>query len=128
MRLLLDTHIALWTIADDPRLKPAARNLIADPNNEKCVSIVSLWEIGLKRATEADGVPVTTAQALDLFARAGFELVALEPHHIIAFESMPVLHGDSFDRMLVAQALAEPLRLLTHDRAVAAYSDTVVFV
>ena len=128
MKLLLDTHVALWTVTDDPRLSRAARKLVADFTHEKCVSIVSLWEIGLKRASKPSRIPLTSARAILLFEQAGFEHVPLEPEHVTAFEAVPLLHGDPFDRMIVAQALHENLRLVTHDEAVAGYSNTFLLV
>lgn len=131
MRLLLDTHIALWAIADDPRLSPSARGLIADPDNEVLVSVASLWEIAIKHALGRGGpndMPVSAAAASTYFEEAGFGLLKIAAAHVFAVEQLPRLHGDPFDRMLVAQALAVPLRLVTHDPQVAQYSDSVIAV
>lgn len=128
MRLLLDTHVALWAIADDPRLPGSVRQLIGDPANEIFVSVASIWEIAIKRAIGRGTMPVSSEDALDLFTRSGYRLLPIEAAHAKAVERLPPLHGDPFDRMLVAQAQAEPLRLVTHDRNVAAYGDTVILV
>jgi PIN domain nuclease of toxin-antitoxin system len=131
VRLLLDTHVALWAIADSPRLSPRGRALIADPANEVVVSAVTLWEIAIKHALARRGpnaMPVSAAEALGYFDAAGYERLAISAAHALAVEELPALHADPFDRLLVAQALAEPLRLLTHDSQVAAYSDTIVRV
>ena len=76
MRLLLDTHVALWAIADDPRLKNTARALIADASNTVVVSAVSVWEIAIKHALGKGDMPVSAAEALAYFKAAGFFHVA----------------------------------------------------
>ena len=131
MRLLLDTHIAIWSIVEDPRLTTRARALIADPNNEIVVSVVALWEIAIKHRLARLGrvdMPISARTANEHFAGAGFRILDIATDHAIAVESLPILHHDSFDRILVAQALTEPLRLITHDTKVAAYSDTIILV
>jgi PIN domain nuclease of toxin-antitoxin system len=131
MRLLLDTHIALWAIADDVRLSERARSLIADPDNEVFVSVASLWEIGIKHPLARGGpndMRISAGAALRDFRQAGYALLDISPAHVLAIEGLPRLHGDPFDRMLVAQALATPLRLLTHDARLARHSDTIIEV
>lgn len=128
MRLLLDTHVALWAIANDPRLPIEARRLIGDAANEIFVSVASLWEIAIKRAIGRGRMPVSSVDALDLFQRSGYRLLPVEPPHAVAVEQLPPLHGDPFDRMLVAQAQTEPLRLITHNQSVAAYGDAVMLI
>ena len=129
MRLLLDTHVALWAIAKRLRLPIAIRDLIEDPANDVAVSAVTVWEISIKHALargRGDGIAVSGAQALTHFRDAGYGLIGVSAEHAAAVERLPPLHGDPFDRLLVAQALSEPLRLITHDATVAAYSDTVI--
>lgn len=131
MRLLLDTHIALWAVADDPRLTQAARNLIAAPANAVVISVVTLWEIAIKHALargRPNDMPLSADQAFDYFTASGYELLPIAPEHVLTVETLPPLHGDPFDRMLIAQALAVPLRLLTHDERLGRYSDTVILV
>jgi len=131
VRLLLDTHIALWAIVDDPELPTRARELIVDPANEIVVSAASLWEIAIKHALACGApsdMPISGVEALGYFRDAGYELLAISPAHVVAIETLPTLHADPFDRILVAQALSVPLRLLTHDPKVAAYSDTIIAV
>ncbi|SJZ36511.1 PIN domain nuclease, a component of toxin-antitoxin system (PIN domain) [Trichlorobacter thiogenes] len=128
MRLLLDTHIALWAISDDPRLSGAARALITAPENEIFVSAASIWEISIKYSLGRTNMPVSSAEALGWFRESGYRLLAISPEHAVAVEALAPLHADPFDRMLVAQALHEPLRLVTHDAQVARYSDTIIAV
>lgn len=131
MRLLLDTHVALWAIADSPHLSGRARDLVEDPGNEVHVSAASLWEIGIKHALRKSGpgaMELSAAQASRWFEEAGFALVSITPAHARAVERLPDLHRDPFDRMLVAQALEEPFRLVTHDARVGEYSPTILLV
>ena len=131
MRLLLDTHIALWAIADAPKLPVKAKQLIADPANQVHISAASVWEIAIKHALARgapNDMPVSGTAALGYFEEAGYLLVGVSAHHAAAVESLPALHADPFDRLLVAQSLAEPFRLLTHDPMVASYSDAIILL
>jgi len=128
VRILLDTHVALWAIVDDARLAPTARELIASPANTVMVSAVNVWEIAIKRALGRGDMPVSAQDALGFFRAAGFELLPVAAEHAAAVETLPPIHADPFDRLLVAQAMAEPLRLLTHDTTVARYSDSIILV
>ena len=128
MNLLLDTHIALWAITDHPSLGHTAREWIGNPRNTVWVSTASLWEIAIKYRLDRSGMPVSAREALDYFQRSGYRLLPIEPEHTLALETLPPHHQDPFDRLLVAQALTEPMRLITHDTHVARYSDTIVFV
>lgn len=128
MNLLLDTHIALWAIADSPRLPGRARELIEAEGNTLWVSVASVWEIAIKHALARGDMPVSSEQALGYFRQAGYRLLPVEAEHAVAVEALPPHHADPFDRLIVAQALTEPLRLLTHDPKLAPYSDTVILV
>lgn len=131
MNLLLDTHIALWAVSGHKRLPARARDLISDPDNKITVSAASVWEIAIKHALKRSGVaaiPVSAGEAVKHFGVAGYDLLPVSPAHALAVEDLPPYHSDPFDRMLVAQALVEPLRLLTHDPVVARYSDTIIQV
>jgi PIN domain nuclease of toxin-antitoxin system len=126
LNLLLDTHVALWAITDSPRLNDTARALIQAPKNTIWVSAASLWEIAIKHSLNRGNMPISGEQALAYFQSSGYRLLAIEPEHTIAIEQLPLHHHDPFDRLLVAQALTEPMRLLTHDALVASYSDTII--
>lgn len=128
MRLLLDTHVLLWALADDRRLPQRARKLIVDADNEVWVSAVSIWEVSIKHALGRGDMPISGAAALQYCQAAGYALLSITPAHAATTETLPALHADPFDRLLMAQALCEPLRLLTHDETVARYSDTVIRV
>lgn len=128
MRLLLDTQVALWGLTNDPRLTQKAQELIVNPNNDVFVSVASLWEISIKHQLGRGDMPVSGSRATELFSAAGYQLLPIQVAHAIAVESLPSIHNDPFDRMLIVQALTEPMRLLTHERTVARYSDTIIFV
>ncbi|MBO0758554.1 MAG: type II toxin-antitoxin system VapC family toxin [Bradyrhizobiaceae bacterium] len=131
MRILLDTHVALWAVVDDPRLSARARSLIEDEDNVILASAASVWEIAIKRALARGGpndMPISGAQALEFFQAAGYEMLAITGMHASAVDHLPAHHSDPFDRLLVAQATTEPARLLTHDTQVAKYGDGVILV
>jgi len=125
VRLLLDTQVALWAVTDSPALSGKARQLILDAD-EVHVSVASVWEIAIKRALPRGDMPVTSAQAVAAFEEAGYLMLPVKTAHVLQLENLPALHADPFDRLLVAQALSEPLTLLTGDRLLASYSSTIV--
>jgi PIN domain nuclease of toxin-antitoxin system len=128
LNLLLDTHVALWAITDSPRLPKKARDLIANPANTVWVSVASLWEITIKHSLGRGDMPVSGAQTKAWFEQSGYQLLNIEAAHVLGVAELPPLHNDPFDRLLVAQALAEPLRLITHDAQVARYGDTIIAI
>lgn len=126
MNLLLDTHIALWAVANNPRLPAAARDLIANPENGVAVSVASIWKIAIKHGVKgAARIPVSAAEAHDKFSLAGYELLPVVAAHALALEELPWHHRDPFDRLIVAQARAEGMTLLTSDALVARYPGDV---
>ena len=128
MNLLLDTHVALWAITDDQRLSAMARDLIQSPRNAVWISAASVWEIAIKYTLARENMPISGKEALGYFRQAGYLLLAIQPEHGAAVEDLAAHHQDPFDRLLVAQALTEPMRLVTHDALVARYSDTVILI
>ncbi len=126
MNLLLDTHVFLWWIGEPGQLSEEARSMIADQANAVLVSAVSAWEISIKR----------NLRRLDLrdedFAfgthESGFVELPVSAEHDLLAGSLPPHHGDPFDRMLVAQARAEDLRLATRNRAMAMYDVNILQV
>ena len=129
MRLLLDTHVALWAVTTPEKLPNLVQDMIEARDNDVVVSAASIWEISIKHALAQRGrvgLPISGEEALDLFQQAGYQMLPITPNHTAAVESLPNHHGDPFDRMLVAQALVEPLRLVSHDPMIAKYSDTVI--
>jgi PIN domain nuclease of toxin-antitoxin system len=128
LNLLLDTHVALGAITDSDRLIGDARELITAERAVVWLSVVSLWEIAIKHLLGRGDMPVSAKAAAGYFQESGFRVLAVQSEHVLGVESLPSIHSDPFDRLLVAQALAEPMRLLTSDALVARYSDTVIAV
>lgn len=130
MRLLLDTHIALWLPGADRLLPPRARSLIEEASSVH-LSVVSLLEVAIKRSLpigRRDRPKLSASELSSEMEAAGVELLPLAPEHAFAVEFLPMHHGDPFDRLLVAQAMHEPMRLVTRDAMLARYSDTVILV
>ena len=125
MRLLLDTHILLWWLADDLSLAAQARALIANPDNLVFISAVTLWEIWLKHSLGKLQVPLNLEERL---ARESFEALPLAAAHTREVAKLPWHHRDPFDRMLIAQARVSKLKLLTADETAGAYGDSVLLV
>ena len=118
MRLLLDTHVLLWALTDDPRLGTEARDAISDGQNAVFVSAVSAWEITIKGALGKLRVPDDLpAQLQD----ARFEGLDVTIEHALAVGNLPEHHRDPFDRLLIAQARVSTLTLVTHDPQVQRY-------
>jgi PIN domain nuclease of toxin-antitoxin system len=117
-RVLLDTHVLLWWLADDPRLGDDARKLIEDAANCIYVSAASTWEIAIKQGVGK----VTAPDDLDgIVDREGIEKLSISLYHGQQAGRLPLLHRDPFDRMLVAQAQAEGLEILTSDGQISRY-------
>jgi PIN domain nuclease of toxin-antitoxin system len=128
MNLLLDTHIALWAITDSPRLPAKARRMIEQPKTVVWISSASIWEIAIKHGLGKGDMPVSGHDAIAHFEQAGYRFLSVEPQHAAAVEHLPPHHHDPFDRLLVAQALTEPMHLITHDPKVALYGDAIALV
>ncbi|MFY8130134.1 MAG: type II toxin-antitoxin system VapC family toxin [Burkholderiaceae bacterium] len=126
MNLLLDTHVALWAITDSPKLSLKARELIASPRTTVWISVASVWEIAIKHALGRGDMPVSGQEAGRYFRESGYRFLPIETEHAFAVQDLALHHHDPFDRLLVAQALVEPMRLMTHDPMVARYSDTII--
>ncbi len=126
MRLLLDTQVLLWALIGSPRLGSRAHDLIIDPHNEIYVSTASIWEIAIKHALGRGQMPVSGARAAELCHKAGYRELPVCWRHASEVETLPALHADPFDRILVAQAKVQSMILLTRDRVVAQYGPMVL--
>ena len=125
MRLLLDTHLLLWAATAPERLSRTARKLIGDPANQLHFSVVSLWEIIIKSASGRSDLSID-AHALRLgLVASDYRELEIKGSHALAVAALPDRHKDPFDHMLIAQATAEGMTLLTSDKAVADYPGPV---
>lgn len=133
MKILLDTHMIIWALSNSPKLPEEARKVILDPQNEIFVSVLSLWEIELKRLAKPDMMPFTARKIEDLCKASGFEEIPLEGKcvHLLQTLKRPDTepeHKDPFDRMLICQATSEDMVLLTHDSLIKGYdSKNIMF-
>ncbi len=114
MRLLIDTHILIWWLADDRKLAKSARTIIANPDNDVLVSAVSLWEIAIKVALGRLEVELDDLE--QNVAANGFRSLPINYRHALTAGRLPKIHRDPFDRMLIAQASVEELRVVSHDK------------
>ncbi len=123
MRILLDSHALLWWMDDPSRLQPGARQAIADPSNLVFVSAASVWELGLKVSKGKLRLPLDFHTLLQA---QGIEPLAFTAAHAMASTGLPPLHGDPFDRALVAQCRLESLTLATRDTILGDYGIAVL--
>ncbi len=125
MNLLLDTHIYLWWLIDSPALSERAHRMIEDAD-QVFVSVVSFWEAGIKwRAGKLSVAPDVLVEGMN---QNGLVSLPVNLAHTLQFSQLPDHHRDPFDRMLVAQSIAEPLFLVTSDRAFEPYGELVRLV
>jgi len=131
MRILLDTHVFAWAKALPKRLSRQARQAIVDPNNEVYVSLASAWELCIKARLGklhptfnaligSDAIFVAQIEA------SGFQLLPIAAPHVFATRRLPLHHRDPFDRLLIAQALADGLTIVTHDPEFAPYGVALI--
>lgn len=125
MRLILDTNALLWLMAGNPRLNSKARALI-DSASEVFVSSASIWEISIKHRNGK--IEEDPEEIVERIEEAGLHELPVLMRHAVAAGKLPLLHRDPFDRLLVAQAITEPMRLLTADAQLTAYSELVTLI
>jgi len=125
MNLLLDTHILLWWLDDNPSLSVEAREAIADPGNLIVLSAAVIWEIRIKQAIGKLKLPPVFYDAIK---RQGFEMLAITSDHAYAVGDLPQHHRDPFDRIIIAQAMLENLTILTQDAIFKKYPVSVLSV
>ncbi len=128
MRLLLDTHILLWAAGDPERLTPEARNLLGDPATELLFSTASIWEIAIKKALARKDFHIEPRQFRDSLIQNGYSELVIRSEHTLAVGLLPPIHKDPFDRILVAQAQVENIKLLTMDNKLSRYSGPIKVV
>jgi PIN domain nuclease of toxin-antitoxin system len=121
MKLLLDTHLLIWSGWTPRRISSAARSLISSPDNELIFSAASLWEIAIKQALEKDDFQVDVNVLRRNLLDNDYSELPVSGDHAVAIRVLPLLHKDPFDRILIAQAMVEGITLLTADPIVARY-------
>ena len=121
MKLLLDTHLLLWAAGEPGRLSTEAHNLIGNPDNELLFSVASLWEVAIKRGLGREDFRVDARLLRRGLLDNGYGELPIISDHVVAIESLPTIHKDPFDRVLVAQATVEGISLLTTDSLLAQY-------
>jgi PIN domain nuclease of toxin-antitoxin system len=128
MKLLLDTHILLWSAHTPSSLSDAARILISDPRNIIVYSAANIWEVAIKRALGRPNFAVDPASLRGDLQSEGWIEIPIISEHGIAAAALPPLHKDPFDRILIGQAVIEGCLLVTADAAIAAYPGPIILV
>ena len=121
MKLLLDTHLLLWAAGNPDRLPDAARGLLEDPQNEPIFSAASLWEVAVKHGLGRADFRVDARLLRRGLLDNGYGELPITSEHAVALDSLPSIHKDPFDRILIAQSMVEGITLLTADPLVARY-------
>jgi len=125
VRWLIDTHVFLWSVTGDPRLTAPIRDRLLEAD-AVFVSAASIWEIAIK--VRLGKLHADVSQLVDAIAASGFHELPVWARHTAAVATLPAHHGDPFDRLLVAQAVTEPLRLMTADRVISMYGPWVELI
>nr|WP_304430330.1 type II toxin-antitoxin system VapC family toxin [uncultured Acetatifactor sp.] len=131
MRILLDTHIALWAVADSGRLSEEVARMLEAEKNEIYYSVASVWEIAIKHHIKPEQMPIPEEEFVELCDETGFVLLPVETRHIFMVKTLvrsadAPKHNDPFDRILLAQAKCENMTMLTHDSLIPYYGETCV--
>lgn len=126
MRLLLDTHILIWTAAGSKRLSVKTRSLLEDPKHDLVFSVASLWEIAIKTGGTGHQMPVNVERLRTMLIENGYAELDIKSSHAFAVRHLPPLHRDPFDRILIAQARVEGMTLLTIDKRMLKYGAPIM--
>lgn len=131
MKLLLDTHVLLWTIAKDDLLPDNARVLIGNEENDIFFSLASVWEVAIKHASKPGKITFSEDDLLKYCIQSGFIMLPIEAKHIQAIKSLQrnadaPPHKDPFDRLLIAQAKTEGMTFITHDKLLPDYEEPCI--
>jgi PIN domain nuclease of toxin-antitoxin system len=124
LKLLLDTHAALWWLADDDRIGDDVARHITDDSNQVLISAVVVWEVAIKRSLGKLEAPEAVGQTL---IEAGAQPLPVTIEHAAAVERLPWIHWDPFDRLLVAQALSEDAAIVSRDEPLSQYGVSIVW-
>lgn len=132
MKILLDTHIALWAIADTKKLSSEVKAILESLENEVYYSIASVWEIAIKHKLHPDKMPISEQEFVELCESVGFVQLPITAEQIYLISSLKrpenaPLHNDPFDRLMIAQAKKEKLKFITHDTLIPWYDEPCVY-
>jgi len=128
VKLLLDTHILLWTAGQPEKLTDSTRTLLTTPENLLFFSAASIWEIMIKRGLGREDFKVDPRRLRNMLILHGYTELPVTAEHALTVETLPLLHKDPFDRLLLAQARTEGMQLLTADASVIPYGESVLVV
>jgi PIN domain nuclease of toxin-antitoxin system len=128
VRYLFDTHLLLWAAATPDRLPPPARSLLDDAANDAIFSVASIWEVAIKRGIGRADFRVDPRLLRHALLGAGYRELPIAGDHVAAVDTLPPIHKDPFDRLLVAQAILDDLILVTADPVLSRYNGPVTLV
>lgn len=131
MRILLDTHMILWSLSNDPKLTAKARDMIMNGENELFYSVASMWEVTIKHLAHPDRMRISGSKLVEGCDRLGIQSLVITQNHVKMLETLkrPETapdHNDPFDKILIAQAKTENLIFLTHDSLIPYYQETCI--
>ncbi len=131
MKLLLDTHIVLWALDDNPKLSEQAKLLIMDASNDIYYSSASVWETTIKYMSKPDRIRLSGSKLSELCRKMGYQMMPITDRHIAVLETLVFygdhqVHNDPFDRIMIAQAKADEMKFVTHDSKLRFYNESCV--
>lgn len=131
MKLLLDTHIILWALDDNPKLPEQAKALIMDADNDIYYSSASVWETTIKYMSKPDRIRLSGSKLSELCRKMGYQMLPITDKHVGALETLVFhsghqVHNDPFDRIMIAQAKADGMKFVTHDSKIPLYNESCV--
>ena len=131
MKILLDTHIALWAITNTAKLSDETIQMLESRKNEVYYSIASVWEIAIKHKIKPEQMPISEEEFVELCGQTGFTQLLIKQEHICLLKTLSRLenaprHNDPFDRMLIAQAKSEGMKFMTHDSLLPYYNEPFI--
>ena len=132
MRILLDTHVLLWSMTDDARIPEHIRTVIGNAGNDIFFSLASVWEVAIKHTSKPEVMPISEEFFMNCCLQSGFTLLPIEAKHIIAIKSLhrennAPSHKDPFDKLLISQAKTESMTFITHDKLLPYYNESCIF-
>ena len=128
MNILLDTHVLIWMLQDSPALSEDVRDILASYETKMYFSSVSVAEISIKHSVHPEEMVLSGIETSDVLPKLGCGALDFTPKHAAMLDSLPLLHRDPFDRMLIAQAKAEGMKIMSHDLQFPQYGDFVIAV